>query len=417
MGATVIYLDNAATSWPKPETVYTTMDSFLREKGANPGRSGYDMAVAAEQVIEEARTLVARLFNIPDEKDVVFTSNCTESLNLALKGTLHPGDHVITDSIGHNALVRPLRRLERDGLLVTRVPPSSEGGFVSPDAVRQAIRPATRLIAITHASNVSGVIQPIEEIGEVARKSRVAFLVDAAQTAGVVPIDVQASHIDLLALSGHKGPLGPPGTGVLYISKRVEVEPLKEGGTGTVSESEEQPLDRPSRYESGTLNSVGIAGLRAGLKYLLAKGIETIRLYELDLLTSLWEGLAANPRVTVYGPKDGADRVGVVSFRLLGWSPGEIGAILDQAFDIKVRTGLHCAPAAHRMLGTYPEGSVRASIGCFNTSDEIGAFLEAISQIARAEPVASARTQRTAQHTPSEGHEEGQLSWQRLPTT
>lgn len=388
----MIYLDNAATSWPKPESVYQTMDSFLREKGANPGRSGYGMAVAAERVIEEARILAAHLLNAPDEKDIIFTSNCTDSLNLALKGLLRPGDHVVTDSIGHNSLVRPLRRLERDGVLVTRVLPSPGSGSISPADVEAAITPATRLVAVTHASNVSGVILPIDEIGEVARKRGVAFLVDAAQSAGILPIDVRAANVDLLALSGHKGPLGPPGTGVLYISKRVELEPLKEGGTGTVSESEEQPLARPSRYESGTPNTVGIAGLGAGLKYVLAKGVEAIGRHELELAVRLLEGLAMNPKVTVFGPSAAAGRVGVVSFRIEGWSPGEVGAVLDQAFDIKVRTGLHCAPAAHKTLGTYPQGAVRASVGCFNTDDDIDAVLDAVTRIAQAEPAAATAT-------------------------
>lgn len=383
----MIYLDNAATSWPKPESVYRTMDSFLREKGANPGRSGHRMAVAAEQVIEETRTLAARLLNAPDEKEIVFGANCTEGLNLALKGLLRPGDHVVTDAIGHNSLVRPLTRLERLGVRVTRVAPAPGSFSVSPKAVEEAITPATRLIALTHASNVSGVVQPVEEIGGLARKRGVPLLIDAAQSAGVLPLDVQAENIDLLALSGHKGPLGPTGTGILYVSSRLELEPLKEGGTGTVSESEEQPLDRPSRYESGTPNTVGIAGLGAGLRHVLSEGVETIRRRELELAALLLEGLAANPRVTVYGPQDG-NRVGVVSFRIEGWSPGDAGAVLDQAFDIQVRTGLHCAPAAHRTLGTSPEGTVRASIGAFNTRDHIEALLDAVERIARAEPAA-----------------------------
>lgn len=384
----MIYLDNAATSWPKPESVYQTMDSFLREKGANPGRSGHRMAVAAEQVIEETRTLAARLLNAPDEKEIVFGANCTEGLNLALRGLLRPGDHVVTDAIGHNSLVRPLTRLERLGVRVTRVAPAPGSFSVSPKAVEEAITPATRLVALTHASNVTGVVQPVEEIGWLARKRGVPLLVDAAQSAGVLPLDVQAGNIDLLALSGHKGPLGPTGTGVLYVSSRLELEPLKEGGTGTVSESEEQPLDRPSRYESGTPNTVGIAGLGAGLRHVLSEGVETIRRRELELTALLLDGLAANPKVTVYGPLDG-NRVGVVSFRIEGWSPGDAGAVLDQAFDIQVRTGLHCAPAAHRTLGTFPEGTVRASVGCFNTRDHVEALLDAIGRIARAEPAAS----------------------------
>ena len=385
----MIYLDNAATSWPKPEIVYQTMDRFLREKGANPGRSGHDMAVAAEKVVEQTRTSLARLLNAPDEKDIIFTLNCTESLNLALKGLLRPGDHVVTDAIGHNSLVRPLHRLEQQGVLVTRVLGSDGCGLVTPQDVESAILPQTRLIAITHASNVSGMVQPIEQIGEVARRHGIPFLIDAAQSAGVLPLDVEACSVDLLALSGHKGPLGPTGTGVLYISKRVELDPLKEGGTGTVSESEEQPLVRPSRYESGTPNTVGIAGLGAGVGYVLETGVETIRRHELTLLDRLVAGLAANAKVQICGSPPESERVGVVSFLVEGWSPGEVGAVLDQAFDIKVRTGLHCAPAAHKVFGTYPEGAVRASIGYFNTTDHTDALLDAVGRITAAQPARS----------------------------
>ena len=382
----MIYLDNAATSWPKPEAVYQTMGAFLREKGANPGRSGHDMAVAAEKVVEETRVLLARLLNAADEKDVIFTLNCTDSLNLALKGLLKPGDHVITSSIGHNSLTRPLRKLEHQGVGVTRVPPCSEEGFVSPRDIEQAIDRNTRLIAVTHASNVSGVIQPIAEFGEVARRHDLVLLVDGAQTVGALPIDVQAANLDLLAFSGHKGLLGPPGTGGLYMSKRAEVEPLKEGGTGTWSESEEQPSGRPHMYESGTPNTVGIAGLGAGLRYLMSRTVADIQMHKERLLDRLLGGLAAIPGVTVYGPKDRTRRLSVVPFNIEGWTPAEVGAVLDQAFDIKVRTGLHCAPAAHKVLGTYPHGSVRASVGCFNTSAEIDLLLGALKKIAGAEP-------------------------------
>lgn len=382
----MIYLDNAATSWPKPEAVYRTMDTFLREKGANPGRSGHDMAVAAEKVLEETRVLLARLLNAPDEKDIIFTLNCTDALNLSLKGLLKPGDHVITSSISHNSLTRPLRKLEHEGVRVTRLLPCSEEGFVSPQDIEQAIGPDTRLIAVTHASNVSGVIQPIEEFGEVAKRHDIALLVDAAQTVGTLPIDVQAANVDLLAFAGHKGLLGPTGTGGLYVSKRVEPEPLKEGGTGTVSESEEQPSGRPHMYESGTPNTVGIAALGEGLRYLMSRTLADIQTHKKTLLDRLLDGLAAIPGITVYGPRDRARRLSVAPFNIKGWSPDEAGAVLDQAFDIKVRTGLHCAPAAHKILGTYPHGSVRASAGCFNTLDEIDFLLNALKKIAATQP-------------------------------
>jgi cysteine desulfurase/selenocysteine lyase len=382
----MIYLDNAATSWPKPEAVYQTMDTFLREKGANPGRSGHDMAVAAEKVVEETRVLLARLLNAADDEDIVFTLNCTDALNLALKGLLKPGDHVITSSIGHNSLTRPLRKLERQGVAVTRLLPCSEEGFVSPQDVEQAIGPKTRLIAVTHASNVSGVIQPIAEFGEVATRHDLVLLVDAAQTGGVLLIDVQAMNVDLLALAGHKGLLGPTGTGALYMSKRVELEPIREGGTGTVSESEEQPSGRPHMYESGTPNTVGIAGLGEGLRYVMSRTVADIQIHKKTLVERLLDGLAAIPGVRVYGPKDRARRLSVVPFNIEGWSPDEVGAVLDQAFDVKVRTGLHCAPAAHKVLGTYPHGSVRVSVGCFNTPREIDFLLDALKKIARTEP-------------------------------
>ncbi|MGQ9571954.1 MAG: aminotransferase class V-fold PLP-dependent enzyme [Dehalococcoidia bacterium] len=381
----MIYLDNAATSWPKPEAVYRTMDTFLREKGANPGRSGHDMAVAAEKVIEETRVLLARLLNAVDEKDIVFTLNCTDALNLALKGFLKPGDHVITSSIGHNSLTRPLRKLEQQGVKVTRLLPCSEEGFVSAQDIEQAIGPKTRLIAVTHASNAIGVIQPIEEFGEVAKRHDLVLLVDAAQTVGALPIDVQAANIDLLAFPGHKALLGPTGTGGLYMSKRVELATLREGGTGTFSESEEHPSGRPQMYESGTPNTVGIAGLGAGVQYIMSRTLADIQMHKKTLVDRLLDGLASIPGVAVYGPRDRTRRVSVVSFNVQGWSPDEVGAVLDQAFDIKVRAGLHCAPAAHKVLGTYPHGTVRASVGCFNTLAEIDFLLNALGKIARRE--------------------------------
>ena len=383
----MIYLDNAATSWPKPESVYQAMDRFLKKEGGNPGRGGHSMALAAERVIEEARVLMARFIDAPEKDRIIFTLNCTDALNLGLKGLLKPGDHVITSQIGHNSLARPLRRLEQQGIKVTRIPPS-EDGFISPEEIEGAITRETKLVVVTHASNVNGVIQPIEEYGAIVRKHGRIFMVDAAQTAGRYPIDVQASDIDLLAFSGHKGLLGPPGTGVLYLSDRVELDTLREGGTGTNSELEEQPVALPYRYESGTPNTVGIAGLSAGLKYILNEGIERIRDHEQSLLEQLLEGLSQIPGVTLYKPKDKSEKVSILSFNLTEWNPGEVGAILDQAFDIKVRTGLHCAPAAHKTFGTYPLGTIRLSPGYFNTAKEIDLTLQSLKEIAKAKPLA-----------------------------
>jgi len=379
----MIYLDNAATSWPKPESVYQTMDEFLREKGGNPGRGSHSMAVAARETVEETRMLVARLINAPEMERVIFTFNCTDALNLGLKGLLRPGDHVITSCIGHNSLVRPLRKLEQKGVKVTRLPPSPEAGVVSAQDIEEAITRDTKLVVTTHASNVTGVIQPIEEYGATARKHNLIFMVDAAQTAGKYPIDVQAGNIDLLAFSGHKGLLGPPGTGVLYVGSQVDLDSLREGGTGSYSELEEQPLDLPYRYESGTVNSVGISGLGAGLKFIFSEGREKIQTNHQFLVDRLLEGLSNIPRLILYTAKDRSKQAPIISFNIEGYEPGEVGAILDQAFDIKVRTGLHCAPAAHKTLGTYPLGTIRLSPGYFNTVEEIDVTLQALDRITR----------------------------------
>jgi len=379
----MIYLDNAATSWPKPETVYRTMDDFLRNKGGNPGHGSHSLSVAAKETIEETRLLVARFINADEKQRIIFTLNCTDALNLGLKGFLKPGDHVITSCIGHNSLVRPLRKLEQQGVRVTRLPPSPDTGVVSASDVEAAIDKRTRLVAMTHASNVTGIMQPVAEYGAIARQHGVVFMVDAAQTAGKYPLDVEADKIDLLAFSGHKGMLGPPGTGVLYVGHRVELDSLREGGTGSYSEEEEQPSALPDRYETGTLNSVGISGLGAGLKYILSEGLEKIRAHGQFLTGRLIEGLLQIPGATLYAAKDGSRQSAVVSFNLRGYTSGEVGAVLDQAFDIKVRTGLQCAPAAHKVLGTYPRGTVRLSPGYFNTEEEIEFTLEALKRIAR----------------------------------
>ena len=380
---TMIYLDNAATSWPKPQSVYQAMDKFLREKGGNPGRGSHSLAVAARDAVEETRMLIGRFINAPEMERVIFTLNCTDALNLGLKGLLKPGDHVITSCIEHNSVVRPLRKLEQQGIKITRLPPSLDDGVLSAQDVEAAITKDTKLVVVTHASNVSGVIQTIEEYGMVARRHNIVFMVDAAQTAGKYPIDIEASNIDLLAFSGHKGLLGPPGTGVLYVGNRVVLDSLREGGTGSYAELEEQPLTLPYRYECGTANSVGITGLGTGLKFILNEGLDRIRTHDRNLVDRLIEGLTAVPGIILYVAKDRSKQAPVLSFNIGGYEPGEVGAILDQTFDIKVRSGLHCAPAAHKTLGTYPLGTIRLSPGYFNTVEEIDLTLRALEQIAR----------------------------------
>jgi len=376
------YLDNAATSWPKPEAVYDAIDRFSRTIAANPGRSGHRMASAAAQEVERTRALLAELFNAPDHRRIVFTLNCTDSLNLALKGLLKPGDHVLADAMSHNSLIRPLKELEKQGVEVTVVSPDPALGVLSTSLLQDALTDRTRLLAITHASNVHGAIQPLRECGAFAKKRGLAFLVDAAQTAGVYPIDVQEDSVDLLAFPGHKSLFGPMGTGGLYVGPGVELKQLREGGTGFASEEEEQPLELPYRYESGTPNAPGIAGLGAGVAHVVERGMDTLRVHEQALTDRLVAGLKEVRGVTLYHASDGVGQAPVISFNVEGWEPGELGVTLDQAFDIQVRSGLHCAPSTHRILGTLPQGTVRASIGSFNTDADIDLLLGAVQEIA-----------------------------------
>lgn len=378
----MIYLDNAATSWPKPEVVYQTMDKFLREKGGNPGHGSHSLAEAARQNVDETRMLTARFINAAEVERVIFTLNCTDSINMGLKGLLKPGDHVIISSLEHNAVIRPLSKLARQGVAVTRVPVSEASGITSAEDIEKAINPKTRLILMNHASNVNGCIQPIEEYGLIARRHNLILMVDAAQSAGHYPIDVQAANIDLFAFSAHKGTLGPPGVGVLYVGPRVNLDTMREGGTGSFSESEDQPDHMPHKFESGTLNTIGIAGLGAGLKYIQETGQDKISAHEHMLINILKEELLQIPRIIVFAAKDVSRQLPILSFNIHGYAPGEVGTILDQAFDIKVRTGLHCSPEAHKSLGTFPTGTVRISPGYFNTQDDIEIAIQAIKKIA-----------------------------------
>jgi len=375
----MIYFDNAATTWPKPEEVYLEVDRMLRNCG-NPGRGGHRMALEASRVIFEARQEIASLFNIKDPMRVVFTLNTTEALNIALKGVLKEGDHVITSSMEHNSVARPLSRLKEQGVEVTIVK-GSEEGKIDPEDIKRAVKKNTKMIAITHASNVTGTIMPIEEIGNIAREMNLIFLVDAAQTAGVLPIDVEKYNISLLAFPGHKGLYGPQGTGGLYVKEGIELVPLKEGGTGSRSELTLQPDLMPDKLESGTLNTPGIAGLKEGVKFVKKVGVNSIREHELKLTELLIEGLREIKKVRVYGPQKIDDRVGVVSITVEGMDVGEVSHILDREFDIATRAGLHCAPLAHSTIGTLKSGTLRFGIGYFNTEEEIIKAVEAIETI------------------------------------
>ncbi len=381
----MIYLDNAASGWPKPPAVGQAMAHFMEQVGANPGRSGHRLAVEAARTVYGAREDLATLFGANDPLRIVFGLNATEALNLALLGLLRPGDHAITSSMEHNSVMRPLRALQRQGVELSIVHCSPQG-VLDPLAVEAEIRPNTRLIALIHASNVVGTLLPVSAVGRIARRYDLLFLVDAAQTAGAYPIDVEAQDIDLLAFTGHKALLGPQGTGGLYIGPRValdELRPLVRGGTGSRSEAEEQPDFLPDRYESGTLSGVGLAGLAAGVRYLLDEGVARVREYEVELTRRLLAGLQRIPRAILYGSGDAERQIATVSFNVAGLQPSDVGLRLDEEFDIMCRVGLHCSPGAHRTIGTFPGGTVRWSLGYLNTVDEVDAALDALDKIAR----------------------------------
>jgi len=377
----MIYLDSAATSWPKPEKVYEAADRAAREYGGNPGRSGHRLSLAAGRVVEEARLLTARLFGVQNPDRVIFTMNTTDSLNLALKGALAPGDHAVTSAMEHNSVSRPLEALKRLGIEYTKVETSPETG-ADIEKIKAAVRKNTKLMVFTHVSNVTGTVNPIGEIGAFCRERGILLLVDAAQSAGIIPIDVNKMNIDLLAFPGHKGLLGPQGTGGLYIREGVALSPLRQGGTGSHSELLTQPEQLPDRFESGTHNTPGLAGLAAGIRHLLDEGIGTVQKREADLANRLIGGISQIKGITLYGPPAGPERSGVVSLTIDWADTMETALILDNVFDIAVRAGLHCSPDAHRTLGTLGKGgTIRVSFGNFNTEKDVDACLEALAAI------------------------------------
>ncbi len=379
----LIYLDNAATSFPKPESVYQAMDRMARTALGNPGRSGHRLATGGEQLIDQTRHALNRLFNGEDWRRWIFTKNCTDSLNIAIKGVVGPGDHVITSDLEHNSVSRPLRRLEKDGVIsLTRV--ASHEGYLDPAEVAAAIRPETKLVALTHASNVLGTVQPIAAIAPHVRAAGALFLVDAAQSAGVVPIDLKATPIDLLAFPGHKALYGPTGTGVLYVGPRAEPRPWREGGTGGDSKTEVQPDELPYRLEGGTPNLLGIAGLAAGIAWVQERGVDVSREHEVALLQKVVDWVEAHDGWRIAGRWEPATHVGALS--LIPPDPDvlasqDLAAMLDSSFEIAVRAGLQCSPYIHRALGTFPDGTLRVSPGPFNTAEEIDAFLNALTEI------------------------------------
>lgn len=379
-----IYLDNAATSWPKPDAVYRAVDEYQRTSGAAAGRGVYRSAQAAERIVADCRRRLADLLGLNQPKQIIFTLNGTDSLNLAIHGLLRPGDHVVTSVCEHNSILRPLHALGHTKQIETTIVGCNEQGYIDPVAVRAALRPNTRLIALAHASNVTGAVQPLADVGQIAADHGALFLVDAAQS--LVHLDASQKTLGwhLLAAPGHKGLLGPLGTGILALAPGIEeqLQPIRQGGTGSRSDDPEQPASLPDRYESGNLNVPGLAGLGAGLSWLSEQKSSFLLRHEQELAARLIDNLRGMPGVTLYGPPANSPRVGVVSFTVAGFDPQEVAAALDAAAGIEVRSGLHCAPRMHAALGTAPAGTVRVSFGPFNTEADLAYLVAAVRDFA-----------------------------------
>lgn len=380
------YLDNAATTYPKPAAVYSAVDNYQRRIGVAVGRGAYREAQDAQRIVNRCRQRAAELLQAESSERIIVTFSGTDGLNLGLMGLCRPGDHVVTTQLEHNSVIRPLRWLQdRRQVEVTTLRPDPQGR-ISPDSLRQALRPTTRLLAVQHASNVTGTVQPIEDLVAVAREFQVLTLVDAAQTAGHWPIQLAELPVDILACPGHKGMLGPLGTGLVYIRPGLErtLECYRLGGTGTQSEDDRQPDELPERYEAGNHNAPGLAGLEAGLSFLQDRGVAAIQKRDLELTERFVCGLREIRGVTVYGHDPGVPHVGVVSITIDGLAPQEAASILDESFGIQVRAGLHCAPGVHRFLGTLDRGgTIRFSIGPFTELQHVDHAVSAVSELAR----------------------------------
>ncbi|OPY68833.1 MAG: putative cysteine desulfurase [Syntrophorhabdus sp. PtaU1.Bin002] len=379
----MVYLDNASTTYPKPENVYIEMDRCLREYCANPGRGGHAMSRAAAEAVGKTREALARFFNFEYPERIVFTKNATEALNIAIKGTLQPGDHVITTMLEHNSVVRPLKDLEKEhGIEITFIE-GDEYGEVASDTVAAHVRNNTRLIACTLSSNVNGIIMPVGEIGSVAERYGVPFLVDASQGAGSIDLDMKAMKITLLAFPGHKGLLGPQGTGGLCVDQAVELRPLMQGGTGTASENTYQPRVMPEALESGTLNTPGIIGLGEGIAFIEWAGRQTIADHKQHLTARMHQELSGHPKIHVYSMNDSEKNSGIVAINIEDMLSTQVSKALDERYGIATRAGLHCAPFAHKALGYAVDGGIlRFSVGYFNTPDEIDYTVRAVQEIA-----------------------------------
>lgn len=389
----LIYLDNAATSFPKPDIVHDTVREFYSTKGVNPGRTGCDLALAAEEMIQSTRKSFSEFFNkrlydsgkTKDSNRLVFTMNATMSLNLIINGTVKPGEHIVTTVLEHNSVIRPVNHRVRDGAEATFVKPDSEG-YIDPDDIKKAIRKNTALVILNHGSNVTGVVQDIKSIGAVCKEKGVQFAIDAAQTAGTLPIDMTECNLSFVSFTGHKGLFGPTGTGGICVADDAEIRTTLAGGTGVRSAEPYHLEEYPYRLEAGTLNLCGIAGLNAGLKWINEKGIENIHAQEIELLEMLQTGFSEIKGVTLHGTRNLTNRVATLSMTVANYDAQDVGTILDVDYGILTRTGLHCAPLIHVHHGTAPRGTVRFSIGPFNTKEHIEKAIKAVSEIVADRP-------------------------------
>lgn len=395
----MIYLDNSATSFPKPSSVYAYMDSFYRTHGVSPGRSGFDAAIETEEMVFDTRKLLTGLFNGTDPNRLTFSYNASDSLNMIIMGLCEKGDHVVTTMLEHNSVLRPLYHLTQAGVIQTTHVTFDAKGYVHPDDIRQAIKPNTKMVIVNHCSNVIGTIQPITEIGRICKAHGVLFVVDASQSAGAVPIDMQASCVDVLVFTGHKCLMGPTGIGGSFVMDHVSIRCTRFGGTGVRSAQETHLEEFPYRLECGTLNLLGVAGLKAGVEWITAQGIDNLHHQEMLLWEKLKEGLANIPGIRLYCAASRENHNPVLSLSLEGMDSGDVGTLLDVDYNIACRTGLQCAPKVHQVIGTDKlHGTVRLSIGPFNTAQDVDAAVTAMAEIAEMSTRLQGKTLAHARH-------------------
>jgi cysteine desulfurase/selenocysteine lyase len=377
------YLDNAATTFPKPPQVTEAVKNWLESGATSPGRGSHSFAKRSDDAVAKVRKALTRFFGVSADYRTIFCFSATDALNMALKGFLEEGDHVLISSMEHNSVLRPLRGMEQRGGISLEIVPCDGAGRLNPDDLVRRFNERTKLVVISHASNVTGTLQTVAEIGRRVRERGAYLLLDAAQTAGIIPIHIEDMEIDMLAFSGHKGLFGLQGSGGLALGSRIKtLRPWREGGTGVNSLSETQPREWPDAFEAGTPNVPGIVSMGEGVSFIESIGIDTIHAGEMEHCAEIWSALSELKRVDLYGPPPGYDRIAVISFNIKGWEPDDVGSLLAYNHDVHLRTGLQCSPLAHRTIGTHPEGAVRISPGFFTTQEDIRKALKAIRTIA-----------------------------------